>query len=265
MRLDDPGRPLVVATGERVSEGVVGQLVLLVPVGGGAVQRGGPGGVLACQSGPQQVGEQVVVAPPPALAVERQQEQVRPLDGLQQQLAVTAPEDRVAQRPGQPVEHRALQQERPDVLGLPVQYLLGQVVQDVAVAAGELLDEPGDVATPLQRQRGQLQPGDPALGALAQRRDEILGQVVPRRRRQQLGRLAEREPQIGGAQLGQLPPRAQSGQRQRRVAAGGHHQPERRWAGGPEGTRRTDARAARGSGGSRPPPVRRPPWTRPGR
>jgi hypothetical protein len=41
--------------------------------------------------------------------------------------------------------HRGFQQERPHLLGLSFQYLLGQVVEDEAVAAGEGGHEPRDV------------------------------------------------------------------------------------------------------------------------
>ena len=145
-------------------------------------------------------------------------------------------------------------------LGLPVQHLLGQVVQHVAVAAGELRDEPLDVAAPLQRQRRQLQPGGPAFGALPQRRDDVRsGRSSPVEAAQQLGGLAEREAQIGGAQLGQLPARPQSGQRQRRVAAAGQHQRGASRQVVQQELQRPVHVLRRGSGGSRPPPAPRPP------
>ena len=56
-------------------------------------------------------------------------------------------------------------------LGLAAQHLLDQVVDDVPVVAGEAGDEAGDVGAAPQRQRGQLQRGDPALGARLQRGD----------------------------------------------------------------------------------------------
>ena len=56
------------------------------------------------------------------------------------------------------------------------QHLLDQVVHDVAVVAGERGDERADVGTSLHGQRGQLQRGDPPLGARLQRRDVARGQ-----------------------------------------------------------------------------------------
>ena len=55
------------------------------------------------------------------------------------------------------------------LLGLALQHLLDEVVDDVPVVAGEAGDEAGDVVAALHRQRRQLQRGDPALGAPLQR------------------------------------------------------------------------------------------------
>ena len=52
-----------------------------------------------------------------------------------------------------------------DVLGLPVEDLVDEVVDDVPVVAGEPGDERGRVVAAPQRERGELQRGDPALGA----------------------------------------------------------------------------------------------------
>ena len=46
-----------------------------------------PAGLFLLQAGAEQVGEQVVVAPPAAHLIQRDQEQARPLDLLQQRLA----------------------------------------------------------------------------------------------------------------------------------------------------------------------------------
>ena len=59
------------------------------------------------------------------------------------------------------------------MFGLTVQDLVGQVVDDVPVVAGKSGDEVGDVVTALDRERGQLQGGDPALRPPLQR-DDIL-------------------------------------------------------------------------------------------
>ena len=179
-------------------------------------------GLLFLQAGAQQVGEQVVIAPPAAHLVQRHQEQARPLHLLQQRLAALAAGNRVAQRAGQPLQHRGLQQERPYVLALLFEDLLGQVVQDVPVAAGERGHESGGIVLSAQRQRGQLQPRCPALGPGRQRRHrragEGRGDLLEQRRCFSRG-----EPQVGGAHLGQLAARPQPRQSQRRIAAAGQH------------------------------------------
>ena len=97
MLLDDPGRPEHLPGGGRVADGVIGQLVLRVPGRRVTVKLRGPAGLFLLQAGAQQVGEQVVVAPPAAHLIQRHQEQSRPLHLLQQRLAAGAAGDRVAQ------------------------------------------------------------------------------------------------------------------------------------------------------------------------
>ena len=57
------------------------------------------------------------------------------------------------------------------MLGLALQDLLDQVVDDVPVVPGEAGDEAGDVVSPLHRERRQLERGDPPFGAPLQRCD----------------------------------------------------------------------------------------------
>ena len=75
----------------------------------------------------------------------------------------------VAQRAVQPIQQAGAQQEGADLFGLPLQYLLDQVVDDVAVIAREAGDESADVRASLHGQRRQLERGDPALGPSLQR------------------------------------------------------------------------------------------------
>ena len=92
---------------------------------------------------------------------------------------------------------------------------------------GERLDEAGDVTAlgnAAQRERGQLQAGDPALGALLERLHVGRGEVEAHHLVEEVARLGRGEAQVGGAELGQLPAAAQPRQRQRRVGAGGHQQ-----------------------------------------
>jgi len=89
-----------------VPQGIVGQPMLLVPGGRGSVQRHAPAGPLLLQPGAEQVGEQVVVAPPAAHLIQRHQKQASPLHLLQHRLALGPAGDRIAQLPREPLEHR---------------------------------------------------------------------------------------------------------------------------------------------------------------
>ena len=168
--LDDLGRPEHLPGGGRVADGVIGHPVLGVPGRGVAVQLRRAAGLFLLQAGAEQVGEQVVIAPPAAQLIQRDEEQARPFRRLEQRLAALAAGDGVAQRAAEPVQHRGLEQERPQLLVLPVEHLFGQVVKDVPVAAGERGHERGGVVLSAQGQRGQLQPGRPPLGPGRQRR-----------------------------------------------------------------------------------------------
>ncbi len=192
------------------------------------MQRRDPAGLLLLQAGAEQVGEQVVVAPPAAHLVQRQQEQAGPLDRLQHRLAIGAAGDGVAQLSRQPLQHRCLQQEPAHLVLLAVQHLPGQVVQDVTVAAAKRGHEPGHVGLTAHRQGGQLQAGHPPLRPGGQRRHGRAGQVSANRFAQQRRRLVCGEAQLSGPQLGQLPASPQPRQRQRRVAAAGQHEAQPR-------------------------------------
>ena len=94
--LDDPGRPEHLPGGDRVADGVVGHPVPGVPGRGVAVQLRHAAGLLFLQAGAEQVGEQVVIAPPATHFIQRDQEQARPLCLLKQRLAAVAAGDGVA-------------------------------------------------------------------------------------------------------------------------------------------------------------------------
>src|SRR5689334_11790232 len=71
----------------------------------------------------------------------------------------------VAQLATYPIEDGCLEQELLEMGGLTCQDLLGQVVDHKAVTAGERGDKACHIMLPLHREPGELQPGDPALGA----------------------------------------------------------------------------------------------------
>src|SRR4051812_17611382 len=101
--------------------------------------------LIAQRAGTQSIGEQVVIPVPLTAIVQRHHEQVRPLQRLEHLPSVSTAGHRVAQWTREPVQYRRLRQEVADVTRLTLQYLLDQVVDDVAVVAREPRDEPTDV------------------------------------------------------------------------------------------------------------------------
>ena len=77
---------------------------------------------------------------------------------------------------------------------------------------------------PCMREGGQLQTGDPAFGASFQRGDVFRREVEAHHLVEKFGGFGGREAQVGGAQFGQLAPRAEPGQRERRILSGGDDQ-----------------------------------------
>ena len=183
----------------------------------------------------QHVGEEMVVAVPPPLVVERHQEQVVAVERLEHRPAVGPAGDGIRQGSGQPGEHGGPEEEVADVLGLPVHHLLDEVVDDMAVVPREPLDEPGRVVAAPEGQRCELQGRHPALRPAFQRGHLACGEPeshpVEVRRRLLLG-----EPQVGSAHLGQLAPRPQPRQGQRWVRACCDHEMQAGAAGAPRGT-----------------------------
>ena len=89
----------------------------------------------------------------PALVIERNDEQVAPLQGLQHPSAILLPgvltgcsANGVAQGAGQAAEDGCLHQEGLDAFGLLLQDFFKQVIQHKMVAAGEGLDKAGGVS-----------------------------------------------------------------------------------------------------------------------
>ena len=79
--------------------------VPLEPAARPAVQGGDGVGLFVQQVRPQHVGEEMMVAVPPAAVIKGDQEQVRSLQRRQSGLALPLTGDRIAQRPAQAVEN----------------------------------------------------------------------------------------------------------------------------------------------------------------
>ena len=212
-----------------VADGVGEVVVGLVPLACAAVELCDGVGRLGAQPRGEHVGEEVVVPIPATLIVERHHEEVGALERLEHRGAVGVAGDGVAQRAGQAGEDRGLLQEAPDVLGLPLQHLFHEVVDDEPVVAGEGLDESGGVLAALERQRGKLEGDDPALGARLERLDVCGGEGEPHGLGEVGRGLLGREAQVGGADLDELAPRAQPGERQARIGPRADHDLQVRW------------------------------------
>ena len=167
----------------------------------------------------QQIGEEAVIAIPLARRIERDDEEIGVLQRRQQGAAVTPIGHGITQGRREPIEDGGLQQEVLHVGRLALKDFVDEVIQNIAIAAGKRLNQLPGVGVTAQRQGQQLQPGDPALGALLQRGDIAPIQFQPRGLPQKIGRFFQRELQIGLANLRHLTARAQARERQRRILA----------------------------------------------
>ena len=206
-----------------MADGLGPVAVVLVPVARPTVEDRDAVGLLVLEARPEHVGEELVIAIPLAAVVERDQEQVCAIERLKHRLAARLTGHGIAQRACQPVQDRRVQQEAPDLLGLTVQDLLDEIVDDVAVVPGESRDEAGDVVSALDRERRQLERRDPAFRAPLERGDIPRSQVQTHHLVEVGECLGGREPEIGRPDLGQFAPCAQAGQRQGWIGAGGDH------------------------------------------
>jgi hypothetical protein len=164
---EQPGRLVEVAAGQGVADGLDRQAVGGVPGRRPPVQAGQLPGVLVAQLGPEQLGEQGVVAVPGPPGSGGRGEDVLALQAGQHLGAVRVAGQGVGQLAAQPVRHRGPQQERPQLGRLDGQHLLEQVAGDGPVVAGQLVHEPSRQRVVAQGQGGQPQPGRPALGPAA--------------------------------------------------------------------------------------------------
>src|SRR5208283_2062434 len=96
----------------------------------------GPGQLAA-----EHLREKLVIAKPAASFVKRDDEEVLPLEGIDDRRGVTRPGHRIAERRAEPAENSGPGEELPDLGGLLAENFLGQEIGDEPVVAGELPDE----------------------------------------------------------------------------------------------------------------------------
>ncbi|MCY1418164.1 hypothetical protein D9M71_337150 [compost metagenome] len=174
-----PGRLVGFAGGEELFDSGLRAVLRQVPARRLHPQLAREAGLFPFQDATQEAGEQVVIAEPAVFGVQRDQEQVGLLQLVQHGLAAAAPGEGIAERRAQLVEHAGLQQEAAGVFGLPVQQVFGEKFGQVQVGAGERVDEGRAVVVPAQRQRGEIEPGDPAFGAAGQGVDVAVAEFEP--------------------------------------------------------------------------------------
>ena len=200
-QLHEVGSEPVVTGRERMVNGRSHLAVLLEPDGCPAVQLGHPALVALDQVGAQDVGEQMVVAPPLPAVIERHQEKPGAFELDELRGRAGSARHRVAERPVEPLEDGRLQQEVADGIALARQHLVGEVVDDEAVVTGEPGHDRARIVPVLQRQTGQLERRRPTLGALRERGDVVGRKAQPDRIGQVLLRFVAGEAQLCGANL----------------------------------------------------------------
>ena len=212
----------------RRSQGVLDRrvllAVLLMPRTRPAVQFGHRVRLLLGQPRLQHLREQVVVAIPMTVVIERHEEQVGPIKRLQHRPAVSASRDRIAERRIHTAENRGVQQEGAHLRRLVLQHLLDQVVDDVSVVSGEPGDEIGDVISTAHRESRQLERRDPSLRAIVERGDLLRRQRQPHRAGEIVRRLFRGEPQVCRAYLDQITASPQPSEGKWRISAARQHQ-----------------------------------------
>ena len=226
VRGDQLGGVLDPAGGDRVVDRLVDAPAGRVPCRRAGVQLGDEVRLGARELALQQVAQQVVVAEPVAAVVERDDEQVRPERLGEQRGAVGPAGDRGAQRRAHALEDRRAQQELPQRPRRVLDHLV-QVVADLAVVAGQRADERGAVAAAPEGERGELEPGRPALRPLLQPVHVGRFEAELERAVEQLVGLGVGELQLLRPDLHELAGRPEARERQRRVGAAGDRDPQR--------------------------------------
>jgi len=146
-----PGE-LPVLRGLRMLDRLDHETVLGEPLGRGVVQLWDGIGLCAPELQAKEIREQLVVAEPRSLRVEREDECIRVLELEQDSLRSGGPDDAIGERPVHLLEDGRSQQEPTHGLRLALHHFGDQIVRHRALAARELGDEALRVGTPGQRE-----------------------------------------------------------------------------------------------------------------
>ena len=131
------------------------------------MQLGNQCGFSLLQVAAQHFGKQVVVAVPAPLVVEGDHKQVRAIERFQHRLTPLLLHHGITERPTEALQDTGVQEKLLHRSGLPREHLVGEVVEYIAMAAGEGSQKPRDIGSALQREGGQLQASNPAFRATA--------------------------------------------------------------------------------------------------
>jgi hypothetical protein len=208
-------------------------------------------GLHAAELVAQQLAEQVVTAVPAPLGVERHEEQARPFEPVEHPRRPLSARDRVAERAGQPFQHRGAQQELAHLVGLAVQHLEAEVVDHRPVVAGERGDEVVRVLASPQGERSEAQSGCPALRALLEAGQVGRVERKPEHVAEEGAGLVVCEAQVAGPHLDQLAARSHPAQRERRLGPVRRARSARSAAGARAGRRQPRECSGCGARGSR--------------
>ena len=114
----------------------------------------------------EHVAEQSMATKPLAVSVDRSHQRVRRSQILENATRAAAVEQRIAQRPGQPREHRRPREEIEPFVRQGLQQLLSQVLHDEPITAGELQGSCAGIRLGQEREDGEGQSRGPPFGVL---------------------------------------------------------------------------------------------------
>jgi hypothetical protein len=140
---------------------------------------------------------------------------------LKPQVPSLKAQDSITQWATHAIQYGRLQEEGQQMRGELIQYLIGEIVDDEAVAPAKGLHKPAAIAVIAQGECGELEARDPALSAGLERHHVFVNEWQCHGLAEEAGSLAWREAEIGGAQLRHLVPGAQAREWERRVSACG--------------------------------------------
>ena len=171
----------------------------------------------------EEIAEQMVVAIPLAVIVERDDEGIGTREVLKRSSRVVYAEHCIAQGRRHVIEDRRPEQETLEMVRLAVQHLFHEVVGDLLLIAGQTGSPHGGIVTAAQRQRGQRNRGGPALRPLAQGPGRRLRELQSCARGNITG-LHRVQGEERGPDLDQIPTCAEPAERHPRIAARDQHQ-----------------------------------------